>query len=139
MATPNVSHYEASGLERLAADNGSPLQGDARAELERRRREYEDDREESRRAFETDRDRIRMEHENKLVEVRARLAGVQQEFDERLHREQLAHQDTLAARQETTTRKVSSATRAAALAAGLSAIGALIGGAAAIVSLLRQH
>jgi hypothetical protein len=61
-----------------------------------------------------------------MLEGRGRLNAVQQEFTERLAREQMAHAERLAKEQLVPAANVARATKWAALAAGASALAAVI-------------
>jgi DNA helicase IV len=100
----------------LAYGDGTyELIGAARAELKRRQLEYE-----------SERDKRREDHDFKMLEGRGRLNAVQQDFTERLAREQMAHAERLAKEQLIPAANVARATKWAALAAAASALAAVI-------------
>ena len=122
---PDLSTWSDADLHRAAYAGyaNSEQTGQALAEVERRRR-----------AFESSLAQRREDHDFKMLEGRGRLNAVQQEFDERLAREGMAHAEKLAAKQIEAAQMSAKATARAAWAAGFSAIGALISGVVALLS-----
>jgi hypothetical protein len=113
----------------VASDHLAPSErGTARAVLERRRRQWEEEQATVRRDFE-------MEQFNAEGVRDAR----RKQFEEALANKQMAHATALADKQETTAKRVAAATVYAAIAAGLSALGAVIDASLEIAKFFSGH
>ena len=113
----DFSGYSDSDLHRMAHYGyaNAEQSGEASAEIERRKR-----------AYECERDRRREEHDFKIFEGQARLNVVQQDFEERIARERMAHAEKISQEQTAAAKSVAWATISAAIAAGLSALAAVV-------------
>jgi hypothetical protein len=125
----DFSSYDDVQLETLALGEGvtPPEQGAARAELERRRRDYE-----------TRRDEQRWVRDGKLAELNGRYRANQMDHETWLASKQIAHAEKLASEQSAAARDSAKATKAAAWAAGLSAIAAIVSAGAAVFATLHR-
>ena len=112
--TDAMSGYSEAALYRLVTAANlldAEIIGMARAEIERRKR-----------AFDDKRDARREEHDLKMLQGRGRQNTVQQNFARRLAREQIEHATKLADKQLAAARHVAWATIFAALAAVAAAV-----------------
>jgi hypothetical protein len=100
--------------------------GRAKAEIERRRRDYEDGRDERRRTFENELFNAESERQARREKFEDRLARDQMAHAEKMSKLQMTHATTLAAQQDRTARRIAWATIFAAIAAGFSASGPVL-------------
>jgi hypothetical protein len=106
-------------------DSNFQTRGRARAEIERRRRTYEDARDEQRR-----------HHEIFLFNAEGERDVGRKKFEESLAERQMAHATSLVERQERTAQSIAGATRFAAVSAALSALAAIASVATPIAQLV---
>lgn len=127
--TRDFRTYDDAALEGMAVSEylSPPERGAARAEIERRRREYE-----------AKRDEQRWDRDLKLAELDGRYRANQMNHETELANKQMAHAEKLAAEQTSAAKASVTATRWAAGAAAASAIAAIIYTVIAVIGFLRH-
>ncbi len=129
MFDPDVSAYTDAQLEAMilpSALTSGDVIGAARAELTKRQR-----------AHELARDAVNRKHEVDIFIAQGNRDAFQQDFEERLAREQRAHAEKLANEQLRPAVSSATATRFAAIAAVLSAVAAIASAAVGYLSYIR--
>jgi hypothetical protein len=126
MTSDGINEIDENLYIQTDPHDGSPQsRGRARAEIERRRRRWEEKQASTRREFETT-----------MFDAQAANEVKRKTFEEALVDRQLAHARALADKQENTAKAVARATQLAAWAAGASALGAIVSAAAAAFQVL---
>ncbi|GEM_PF-5890562 len=130
--TDDMSSWTDEALEIAVANvrwTTDPSQaGKAAAELTRRRR-----------AFELERNASRRKHEDEIFNAESKREAQRKLFEQALADKQMAHATDLADKENKAALSVASATKAAACAAGFSAVGAIVAAAVAVIQLLGKH